>query len=180
MVSGAKGTLTRIDPETNALVAEMPLGVRALAMAFGQGALWIATDANDVRRVSPYTLATSEIIPVGKAPRSVVIGDGAVWTLDTASGAVSRVDPKTNKLAMTIKLGQPLSGGQIAAGEGSIWISAPGLPLVRIDPRTNHVVQQFSGAGGGAVLVAQGALWITATPTAIWRLDPKLVEATRQ
>jgi streptogramin lyase len=54
------------------------------------------------------------------------------------------------------------------------------MPLARIDPRTNHIVQQFSGDGGGAVLVAQGAIWITATPTTVWRLDPKLIEATRQ
>ena len=51
--------------------------------------------------------------------------------------------------------------------------------LVRIDPRTNRVVQHFTGAGGGVILVAHGALWLAATPTAIWRLDPKLVEATR-
>jgi len=74
----------------------------------------------------------------------------------------------------------PLTGGQIAVGEGSVWVTAPGLPLARIDPRTNHIVQQFTGEGGGAIVISQGALWITATPKAIWRLDPKLVEATRQ
>jgi virginiamycin B lyase len=180
IVSDAKGTLTRIDPDSNTVIAEVPLGAKALALAFGQSALWVATDNNELLKISPYTIVTSEIIKVGKSPRSIAFGEGAVWTLNAADGTVSRIDAKTNKVATTIKLGASIAGGQLAVGEGSVWVSAPGLPLVRIDPRTNHIVQLFSGEGGGAILISQGALWITATPKAIWRLDPKLVEATRQ
>jgi YVTN family beta-propeller protein len=182
VISDAGRRLARIDPESNAIVADIPLHpqAKALALAFGQGTLWIATDNNELLKMSPYTLVTSEIIKVGKSPRSIAIGEGAVWTLNAGDDTVSRVDPKTNKVANTIKLGAPAAGGQIAVGEGSVWISAPGIPLARIDPRTNHVVQQFTGEGGGAILVAQGAIWIAATPKAIWRLDPKLIEATRK
>ena len=179
IVSDAKSTLTRIDPESNTAVADVPLGAKALAIAFGQGALWVTTDKDELLKISPYTVVTNEIIKVGKSPRSIAVGEGAVWTLNAGDGSVSRIDTKSNKVANTIKLGAPLTGGQIATGEGSVWVSAPGMPLARIDPRTNHVVQQFNGEGGGAILVAQGAIWIAATPKAIWRLDPKLVEATR-
>lgn len=180
IATGARGLLARLDPESNAPVAEMPLGAKALALAFGQSALWVGTDANELLKISPYTVVTNEIIKVGKAPRSIAIGEGAVWTLNVGDATISRVDPKTNKVVHTIKLGVPITGGQIAVGEGSVWVSAPGMPVARIDPRTNHVVQQFTGDGGGVILISQGALWITATPKAIWRLDPKLVEATRQ
>lgn len=172
-------TLTRIDPESNAVVAEVPLGVKALALSFGQNSLWIATANDTLLKVSPYTIVTSEVIAVGKSPRAIATGEGAVWTLNGGDGSVSRVDLKTNKVVNTIKLGTPVPGGQIVVGEGSVWLSAPGLPLARIDPRTNHVVQQFSGEGGGAILLAQGSIWLAATPQAIWRLDPKLVDATR-
>jgi streptogramin lyase len=175
-----KSRLIRIDPESNAVVADMPLNTRALALAFGQGSLWVATDNNELLKISPYTIVTSDLIKVGKSPRSIAIGEGAVWTLNAGDESVSRVDPKTNKVASTIKIGAPVVGGQIAAGEGSVWISAPGMPLARIDPRTNHVAQVFTGEGGGAILVAQGAIWIAATPKAVWRLDPKLIEATRK
>ena len=180
IVSDGTGTLLRIDPDSNAVIADVPLRARALALASGQSALWVATDNNELLKISPYTIVTSEIIKVGKSPRSIAFGEGSVWTLNAGDGTVSRIDPKTNKIASTIKLGAPVAGGQIAVGEGSVWVSAPGLPLVRIDPRTNHIVQQFAGEGGGAIVISQGALWITATPKAIWRLDPKLVEATRQ
>lgn len=179
IVGDDKGTLMRIDPASNAIVAAVPLGAKARALAFGQGALWVATDAGELLRINPYTIVTDEIIKVGKSPRSIAVGEGAVWTLNAGDGAVSRVDPKTNKVVTTIKLGGPVTGGQIAAGEGSVWVTAPGAPLSRIDPRTNRLVQQFMGEGGGAVLVAQGSVWLAATSTTIWRLDPRLIEATR-
>jgi len=181
LLADKRGTLLRIDPVSNALVAEIPLGGVGQALAFGQSAIWIATAAGELLRLNPYTNVTEHTIRVGKSPRSIAIGEGSVWTLDAGDATVSRVDPKTNKVTTTIKLGGSISiaTGQIAVGEGSVWVSAPGAPLVRIDPRTNRVVQHFTGAGGGVILVAHGALWLAATPTAIWRLDPKLVEATR-
>jgi hypothetical protein len=60
-----------------------------------------------------------------------------------------------------------------------VWISAPGVPIVRIDPRTNRAVQRFTGEGGGAVLVAHGSLWVAAGAQVTWRLDPMLVAAVR-
>lgn len=180
LITGGRKRLIRIDPETNTVVADVPLNAKALAMTFAQNSLWISTEENEVLKINPYTIVTGEPIKVGKSPVSMALGEGALWTLNAGDGSISRVDLKTNRVATIIKLGVPIARGQIAVGEGSIWVSAPGVPLIRIDPRTNHVAQQFSGEGGGAVLVAQGAIWITATPTAIWRLDPKLIEATRQ
>ncbi len=180
ILTDAKGTLVRIDPTSNTFVAEIHLSAPGQVLAFGQSVLWVGTTGDELLRVNPYSNVTEEAIKVGKSPRSIAIGEGSVWTLNAGDGTVSRVDPKTNKVTQTVKLGLPLSGGQIAVGEVSVWVSAPGAPLVRIDPRTNRVVQHFSGEGGGAILVAHGAVWITATPKAIWRLDPKLVEATRQ
>ncbi|MDH4065999.1 MAG: hypothetical protein OEW19_16490, partial [Acidobacteriota bacterium] len=69
--------------------------------------------------------------------------------------------------------------GDIAAGAGSVWVSATGSPIVRIDPRTNRAVQRFTGQGGGAILVAHGSLWVAAEAETTWRLDPRLVAAVR-
>jgi YVTN family beta-propeller protein len=180
MLTDARGTLVRIDPASNTFVAEIHLNAAVQALTFGQNAIWAATGGDELLKINAYTNVTDETIKVGKSPRSIAIGEGSIWTLNTGNATVSRVDPKTNKVTMTIKLGGSIPSGRIAVGEGSVWVSAPGSPLIRIDPRTNRVVQYFSGEGGGAMLIAHGALWITATPNAIWRLDPKLVEATRE
>ena len=180
MLTDTKGTLVRIDPASNTFVAQINLGAGVQALAFGQNAIWAVTAGGDLLKVNAYSNVTDETIKVGKSPKAIAIGEGSVWTLNTGDATISRVDPKTNKVTMTIKLGGSIPSGRIAIGEGSVWVSAPGSPLIRIDPRTNRVVQHFSGEGGGEIVISQGALWITATPKAIWRLDPKLVEATRQ
>ncbi len=78
ILTDAKGTLARIDPASNTVVAEVHLGAAAGALAFGQGAVWVATASNELLRLDPYTNVTVETIKVGKSPRSIAIGEGAV------------------------------------------------------------------------------------------------------
>ena len=128
-----------------------------------------------------------EAITVGSNPGRLAVGEGGVWTLNRGdaggtgprAATVSRVDPKTNKVVATIPVGDLDPAAEIAAGEGSVWISAPGVPITRIDPRTNRAVQRFTGEGGGAILVAHGSLWVAAGAQKTLRLDPALVAATR-
>jgi virginiamycin B lyase len=180
VVTDRRGGLTRIDPDTNAAVAEIYVPRGAAAVVFAGDALWIASgDGKHVTRVKPHNNEIAETLEVGPSPTAIAAADGAVWTLNRGDGSVTRIDAATNKVVTTIAVGKDVSAGDIAAGEGSVWISAPGVPLVRIDPRTNKVAQRFSGEGGGAVLVAHGSLWLAAGPRLTWRLDPKLVAGMR-
>ncbi|HEX8027419.1 MAG TPA: hypothetical protein VF491_03110, partial [Vicinamibacterales bacterium] len=151
----------------------------ASAIVFANDALWVTSGGNRLTRVNPNNNEVIESIDVGPKAGRLAALDGSIWTLNQGDGSVSRVDAATNKVVATIKVGESVAAGEIAAGEGSVWISAIGVPLVRIDPRTNKVAQRFSGDGGGAVLVAHGSLWIAAGPQVTWRLDPKLVAAMR-
>ena len=138
-----------------------------------------ASEGNRLTRVSPHTNETIETIDVGPKPGRLAVGEGGVWTLNRGDGSVTRVDPSTNKVVATIPVDPAAASGEIAAGAGSIWISALGLPIIRIDPRTNRTVQKFTGDGGGAILVAHGSLWVAAGPKVTWRLDPVLVAGMR-
>jgi YVTN family beta-propeller protein len=174
-----KGVLSRLDPDTNQPVAEIYVAGGASAVTFGEEALWVTSAAgNYLTRVNPHNNEIVETIAVGPQPGRLAVGEGAVWTLNRGDGSVSRVDPKTNKVVSTIAIGSQVAAGEIAAGEGSVWVSATGVPIVRIDPRTNRATQQFTGEGGGAILVAHGSLWVSADQHT-WRLDPKLVAAMR-
>jgi YVTN family beta-propeller protein len=180
MLTNRRGVLSRIDPETNATVAEIYVAGGATAVAAGENALWITSeDGNRLTRVSPHTNETIETIEVGPRPGRLAVGEGGVWTLNRGDGSVTRVDPSTNKVVATIPVDPAAASGEIAAGAGSIWISAPGLPIIRIDPRTNRTVQKFTGEGGGAILVAHGSLWVAAGAKVTWRLDPLLVAGMR-
>jgi len=180
MLSDKNGTLARIDPASNKVVAEIYVARGSYMAAFGEGAVWVtSTGRNLVSRVDPNTNLVTESIPVGKAPRFLAIGEGAVWTLNQGDGSVTRIDPKTNKVVATIEVGVPGEGGDIAAGEGSVWVTSFGFPISRIDPTSNKVVQQFVGKGGDALRVGLGSVWLSNYEAGtVWRIDPKRIAAT--
>ena len=184
LISGPNGVLSRIDPDTNAPVAETYVAAGAQSVAAGEDALWVTSGKGaTLTRVNPHNNEVVETIKVGPNPGRLAVGEGGVWTLNRGDGrgaaTVSRVDPKTNKVVATIAVGDLGAASEITAGEGSVWISAPGVPITRIDPRTNRAVQRFTGDGGGAIIVAHGSLWVAAGPGKTLRLDPALVAATR-
>jgi virginiamycin B lyase len=180
MMIDKKGTLARFDPDTNKVVAEISLVSGSYGLAFGEDALWVtSTEHNSVARVDPHTNLVAETIAVGKSPRFIAAGGGAVWVLNQGDGNVSRIDPKTNKVSATIEVGVPGEGGDIAAGEGSVWITSFEFPISRIDPATNTVVQQFYGKGGDAIRVGLGSVWLSNLEAGnVWRIDPRRIEAT--
>jgi YVTN family beta-propeller protein len=180
LMTDKKGTLARIDPATNKVVAEIQVPAGSFTVAFGEGAIWITgTESNVLTRVNPETNLVVETIPVGKAPRFLTIGGGFVWTLNQTSGDVSKVDPKTNKVVETIEVGVPGPGGEIAFGEGSVWVTSFEFPISRIDPALGKVVQQFAGEGGDAIRVGLGSVWLSNIRAGnVWRLDPRRIAAT--
>jgi YVTN family beta-propeller protein len=180
ILTDAKGTLARFDPATNTLVAEVYVAAGSYGLAYGEDALWVtSSERNTVTRVDPATNLIVETIAVGKTPRFIAAGDGAVWSLNQGDGSVSRIDPATNKVVATIDVGVPGPGGDIAVGEGSVWVTAFEYPLSRIDPSTNAVVQQFTGKGGDAIRVGLGSVWLSNLEAGtVWRIDPRRVLAT--
>jgi virginiamycin B lyase len=180
VMTDEKGTLARIDPSTNKVVAEIYVAPGSYAAAFGEDAVWITSTAKSVlSRVDPRTNLVTQTIAVGPSPRFLAVGEGSVWTLNQGDGSISRVDVKTNKVVATIQAGLTGGGGEIAVGEGSVWVTLFDYPLTRIDPSTNTVVQQFFGPGGDAVRVGHGSVWLSNLRAGnVWRLDPKRIEAT--
>jgi virginiamycin B lyase len=180
MATDAKGVVSRLDPETREVVAEVYVAREPSGVTCADDAVWVTSAAGGVlTRVNAHTNEVVETIAVGPRPGRVVVGEGGVWTLNRGDHSVSRVDPATNKVVATIAVGHDVGKGDIAVGEGGVWLSAPGSPLVRIDPRANRVAQRFTGDGGGAVAVAQGSVWIAGPAGTTWRIDPKLVVALR-
>jgi virginiamycin B lyase len=175
-----KTTLSRIDPETNLVVAEIRLPADCNSLTFGETSLWVTCPSeNRVLRINPATTQVEKHIDVSGQPKALVIGEGSVWVLCEKDGKVERIDPKTNKISKTIELGAPATNGGIADGLGSLWVTMQGFPITRIDTTAEKVVQQFYGDGGGAIYVGLGSLWLTNTNSGtLWKIDPKRVTAT--
>jgi virginiamycin B lyase len=175
MPSDAAGVLSRIDPATNKVVSKIAIPAGSFTPVFDAGSVWITSTKNNLlTRVDAKTEKIVATIPIGPTPRFLSAGFGSVWTLNQGDGSVSRVDAGTNKVSATIQVGVPGEGGDIAVGEGAVWVTAIGKPLSKIDPATNRVVTQYVGKGGDALRAGLGALWLSNHEShEVWRIDPK-------
>jgi virginiamycin B lyase len=175
MPSDTAGVLSRIDPATNKVASKISIPDGSYTAAFDAGSVWITSTKNNLlTRGDAKTEKVIAKIPVGPAPRFLATGLGGVWTLNQGDGSVSRVDPATNTVSATIEVGVPGPGGDIAVGEGAVWVTANGKPLSKIDPATNRVVAQYVGKGGDALRVGLGSLWLSNHEFhEVWRIDPK-------
>ena len=107
-------------------------------------------------------------IEVTPEPVSIAFGgatpaESSIWVLSRAQGKVARIDPKTNKVIATIDLGFTNADGNLAFGDGFVWVSAPGFPITKISPQLEKekVVQQFAGDGGGQIYYGLNSIWLT-------------------
>jgi YVTN family beta-propeller protein len=173
IVSDAKGVLSRIDPRTNSVSATIAIPAGSASCLFAEGAVWVTTPATSVlTRVDPLSNRATVSIPVGPQPRFLTAGAGSIWTLNQGDGTVSRIDAATYKLRATIEAGIPGSGGEIAFGDGRVWATVFQIPLTEIDPSTNQVVRQWTGAGGDSVRLGFGSLWMSnLREGTVWRIN---------
>jgi DNA-binding beta-propeller fold protein YncE/predicted Ser/Thr protein kinase len=124
-------------------------------------------------------VSVSDPIPIGKGPLRVAAGDGEVWATSAPDGTLSKIDPKTLKVAgPPVRVGSGVSG--VAVGEGSVWVSNPGEGRVlRVDPGSGRVLARIPVRGSpGAIAVGDGRVWVAdedgAGVTAINALNGKV------
>jgi virginiamycin B lyase len=96
-----------------------------------------------------------------------------VWVMNQGDATVSHVDPKTNKVVATIKVGSGgIEGGDIAVGGRSVWVRVSDALIARIDPATDTVTERYGPpAGSGSVAADDDAVWVSAHDVhTAWRL----------
>src|SRR2546426_4989392 len=164
--------------------------------------------ANDGLSANPSASANPSgpaqaLIAVGQRPGVPVAGEGAVWVPNTGDGTVSRIDPRSNRVVATLRIGNQLAFYQrdceakgsvhsfmgtsfhvrdcdlpsaLAVGAGALWVLKNDEQMVlRVDPRNEHVVAR--------VALDFVPFDMTATDNAVWitgywvdqlvRVDPK-------
>jgi YVTN family beta-propeller protein len=162
MVTHKKGTLARIDPQTNRVRQTIDIPPGSYNPLFSDGMIWITgVESNVLTVVDASSGEVHASVPVGPKHRFLTEGDGSVWTLSQGDGTVSRIDTSTRKVTATIQVGIPGSGGDICYGANSVWATAFDVPLTRIDARTNNVLRQWVGSGGDSLRFGYGSIWLT-------------------
>ncbi len=175
LASLAADSLGMIDPTTNRVIAEIPVGARPAGIAYARGALWVANlDDGTVSRVDPNGHRVVRAVTIGTAPAALAAGGGAVWAI-AADGILRRIDPTFNTVSRRIPTVVPNSlltaapaVPAVAVDGDAVWTATGGFfsrpRISRIDAATNKVVTTIAtGNAPAGVAVGFGAIWVADT-----------------
>ena len=95
-------------------------------VATGAGSVWVLTcgqsKAEQLIRVNPETRRILAEIPMSRlAPSFLAVGAGSVWVDNGRGPSVAQIDPRTNKVIRTIRVGGNTCG--IAATRDAVWLA---------------------------------------------------------
>ncbi len=135
-------TVTRIDPNTDRVVANINVPSEPHRITYGEGAVWVSNwHDNSVSRIDPQTnQVVGEPIAIGFHAGNIVAGLGSVWVTsdyrpdeEPEDVVLVRIDPQTNQLVETIPVGgHPID---VAVTEDAVWVSVQTPDMVlRINP----------------------------------------------
>ena len=92
-----------IDPGSNELVAEVPVGIDPESIAVGEGSVWVANAEDEtVSRIDPVTRNVVRTISVPDRPSDLTVGGGSVLVALGALGKLVSIDPEQNEASSPI------------------------------------------------------------------------------
>ena len=181
--SNATVSVSRLDPDSGRVTRTVRLrgdeGVYPVAgaprIAVGAGAVWAANPDGSVSRIDA---ATGRIVATidTDAAWTIAAGDEGVWFLgsDDPITAVTRIDPRTNRVTQRIPVGANNLAG-VAVGAGAVWAAANDEGVVwRIDPQRPPLLRTIDvGKGVSFVAFGEGAVWTgNYVDGTVARIDP--------
>jgi virginiamycin B lyase len=155
------GDLARLDPARGTTLRTYRVPAGSYNPTFSGGTIWVShAEGSGVTGIDAASGAMTDTAATGPNPRFLTAGAGAIWTLNQGDGTVTRVDVRTGH-AVSIALGTPGHGGDIAFGAGRVWTTMPKMPLSVIDAAAGKLICQWEGPGGDSLGVGHAAIWLT-------------------
>jgi YVTN family beta-propeller protein len=159
-VAPATGLLSRLDPRSGRVVAQLDPGIGPISAAARAGGVWLTDDlAGTLTEVAASRRPRS--IPVGDGPSAVAVGDGSIWVADTMDDTVVRIDPRTRRRLSVTHVGRGPSG--LAIGLKSVWVAnSQDGTVTRIDASSGRVIATIPvGSSPQSIVVADGRVWVS-------------------
>ena len=157
------GSVSRLDPRTGRVVAQVKPELPAGTIAAGDEGVWFLSfeGSSAVMRIDPRTNRVSRTIEVSTPElRGVAVGGGSVWATALQQGLLWRIEPGPDPVTRTIDVGPGATF--VAFGDGAVWTGnyADGT-VSRVDPDTNAVTAKTSVGTPQALAVGEGAAWVS-------------------
>jgi DNA-binding beta-propeller fold protein YncE len=168
-----------IDPATDTIVGEIPVGGKPAGPAVGEESVWVGNrDRDTLLEIDPRSRDVVQTIGLGVTPTDVEVGAGSVWVL--SDWAVLRVDPATNDVVDRVPLPRGTGPGRwshMEVGGNAVFVctcaDGPGS-VIRIDAATTSV-EPVRPSPVWMIAYGEGALWALTgyELDTIERIDPK-------
>ena len=161
-------SISRVDPHSDRVTRTVRLPDKASGgrwpsvgfpgIAVGAGAVWAINPDRTISRIDPKT--GGRVATVNAHASTIAAGDAGVWFVDADRPAVTRIDPRTNRVGQTIPAGANVLLG-VAVGAGSVWATGENEGLVwRIDPGPHPVTRSIdTGTGVSFITFGEGMVW---------------------
>jgi hypothetical protein len=174
-------TVTRIDPQTNQVVASIPLpgGGNVGPLLAAEGALWLM-QGTAVVRIDPQRNRLAGTVPAGPHGGALLaemaVGAGAVW-LPSYDAGFWRFDLRRRQWT---PIPAP-TATSVAVAAGEVWAgccesdAAPAGRLLGLDPATGQVTARIPLPGiAGKVAIGASGVWVLQghAGDVVWRVDP--------
>jgi YVTN family beta-propeller protein len=172
VVNSGDGSLSRIDPATNAVTATIPVGSPATDTLFifvrsNGEQVWVLNLVDEtLQRIDPATNQVAATLPRPDLPGVLtlpygpfaVADDGALWLAYEQNGWVARVDPVTGQITAALEVDEP----SVATAAGAVWVIGTGdRTVLRLDPATAEVVATIEMDGTPRrIAETAGAVWV--------------------
>jgi streptogramin lyase len=177
------GTLLRVDPGSERVVATVALGSpehdTVTGIAVLPGSVWLAIyGERALVRVDTGTNRVAGRIPLGVTPSSLTLDGTTAWVASSQGDRVLRVDLAAQRVAATVSTPSPAS---VAAGGGIVWVGSRSDGVVsRIDPATNRIARVLTPQAALDYVVESlaaapdGSLWFrNLDAQTVEHLDPR-------
>jgi streptogramin lyase len=180
--NGEDGTISRIDPATNIVVATIEMHANQwtldqalntccpnLSLAGDDQQIWAgvhrgtpATITDTVEQIDPTTNQVVRTIDLPAKPEFMLLDGDTLWITAGHSDQAMRVDIPSGTVVATFEI---KTAGAMAVADGAAWISG-GFPdgsggaLYRIDPQTNTIAATIDLPLGGWPFTLNDELWL--------------------
>jgi YVTN family beta-propeller protein len=198
------GSVSRIDPATNRVVATIKTWGQPGYLRAAAGALWVSEsgsatgqDGHSVVRIDPGTDRVTARVRVGALPEGIALVGGRLWVGNHHSGTLSVINPLTARVVRTVTVVKvPVAHPprviirstlqSVTASRTALWAGVPVFNGVdRLNPTTGRIVAVIpvplsNGACGGmaadanSVFVSSGGCGAS-----VVHIDPHTNRVTR-
>ena len=164
-----------IDPTTNRVVEDFPVGLAPLGPVSDGSVVWTGSAAgHTITRIDGGSDVGAATYGIELAPWGLAATPGSLWVSSGRGPFVARVDARYGTVSRTFRVpAASLPSVLVPAGDG-LWFARRSEPLRRLDSRTGRVRRSYPViTNGDALAVGFGAVWVgTAGLGGLVRVDP--------